>query len=225
MKNTILSVTAILLLFVLVGCEKDNYGAPGSVLSGKVMYQDQAVGVRSNGTQLELWQYGFKLRAKIPVYIAQDGTYKATLFDGEYKLVRLSGAPWENQPTDTINVTVKGNTVFNVPVVPYFIIKNASFQKENNSVTAKFVIEKVSQTQNLELARLYLGKTTIVDQNNNDANSSLPVASITVGQETSITVEIPSKLASADYVFARIGVKTAGVGEQFYSSPQKIQLK
>ena len=215
---------ALILCIVVAGCAYDNYDQPGSLLSGKVVYQNEPVGVRSNGTQLELWQYGYALRAKIDVYISQDGSYSAKLFDGDYKLVRLSGAPWENQ-RDTISVTVKGNTVVDVPVVPYFVIKNATFQKSDDKIIAKFTIEKVSASANLSLARLYLGKTIITDQNNNAANVSLNAASITLGQEATITATIPASLASADHLFARVGVQSAGIGELFYTAPQKIQLK
>jgi PBP1b-binding outer membrane lipoprotein LpoB len=222
MKKIIFIVT--LFSMVLTGCEYDNYDPPTSILSGKVKYQNEPVNVRSNGTQLELWQDGYALRAKIAVYIDQDGNYSAALFDGNYKLVRLAGAPWENQ-TDTIPVTVKGNTVVDVPVNPYFVVRNVSFQKEGSNITGKFTIEKISASANLSLARLYLGKTLITDQNNNAANATINASAITVGQETTVSLSIPASLASEDYLFARIGVQTQGVGELYYSVPQKIQLK
>jgi hypothetical protein len=209
---------------VLTGCEYDNYEAPTSILSGKVTYQNEPVGVRSNATQLELWQGGYALSAKIAVLIDQDGNYSACLFDGDYKLVRLAGAPWENR-TDTIPVTVKGNTVVDVPVTPYFIVRNAAFQKDGDKVTATFTIEKVSPSANLSLARLYLGKTIITDQNNNVANATLNTVDITLGQTVSLSVSIPASIASADYLFARIGVQTAGIGELYYSESHKINLK
>jgi hypothetical protein len=224
MKKNILFIAIVICTFVLYGCEYDNYDEPTSVLSGKIVYQNQPVGVRSNATQLELWQDGYALRAKIPVYIAQDGTYQAMLFDGNYKIVRLSGAPWENQ-TDTIPVTVKGNTVVDIPVVPYFIIRNATFQKVNNTITAKFTIEKTSNITDLGAVRLYLGKTIITDQSNNAANVALEVSNIVLGQEATVTTTIPESLASADYLFARVGVQAVGIGELYYTSPQEIQLK
>ena len=45
--------------FVLISCEHDNYDAPNAILSGKVVYEGEAVGVRTNGTQLERWQDGY----------------------------------------------------------------------------------------------------------------------------------------------------------------------
>jgi hypothetical protein len=213
-----------LFCMALTGCEYDNYEPPTSILSGKVMYQNEPVGVRSNGTQLELWQDGYALHAKIAVYVDQDGNYSASLFDGNYKLVQLAGAPWENR-TDTIQVTVKGNTTVDVPVTPYFVVRNAAFQKNGDNVTATFTIEKVSDSANLSLARLYLGKTMITDQNNNVASMTLNATDIALGQTATLSVSIPASLASADYLFARVGIQTVGVGELYYTASQKIQLK
>jgi PBP1b-binding outer membrane lipoprotein LpoB len=223
MKKIIFLAVTFLCLF-LAGCEYDNYEAPTSILSGRVTYQNEPVGVRSNATQLELWQDGYALSAKIAVSIDQEGHYSACLFDGAYKLVRLAGAPWENR-TDTIPVTVKGNTIVDVPVTPYFIIRNAAFQKDGDRITATFTIEKVSPSASLNLARLYLGKTIITDQNNNMANAMLNAADVTPGETVALSVSIPASLASADYLFARIGVQAAGIGELYYTESHKINLK
>src|SRR5687768_11903068 len=87
------------LLLATAACEGltsvDNYDAPGSTLTGQVMFDGQGVGVRSNGVQLELWEPAYPLRQKIPVYVAQDGSFSATLFDGSYKLNLLANnGPW-----------------------------------------------------------------------------------------------------------------------------------
>ena len=47
------------------GCEKDNFDAPKATLSGKVTYNGNAVGVRTNATQLELWQDGYALHSRM----------------------------------------------------------------------------------------------------------------------------------------------------------------
>jgi hypothetical protein len=208
----------------LTGCEYDNYDPPTSILSGRVLYGDEPVGVRSNGPQLELWQDGYALSAKIAVSLDQDGNYSACLFDGNYKLVRLAGAPWENR-TDTIPVTVKGNTVVDVPVTPYFVLRNVAFQKTGDLITGSFVIEQVSPSANLSLARLYLGKTVITDQNNNVASATLNAADLTVGQTVTLSVSIPASAVPSGYLFARVGIQTAGVGELYYSESQKIELR
>ena len=221
MKNI---VRLFVVVALLAGCDYDNYDPPTSTLSGKVAYQNEAVGVRSGGTQLELWQSGYDLSAKIAVYIDQDGLYSAKLFDGNYKLVRLAGAPWENQ-TDTIPVTVKGNTVVDVSVTPFFVIRNAAFQKNGDQISATFTVEKVSSSANLGLARLYIGKTIITDQNNNVANASMDASAIMLGQQVNLSVAIPESIASEEYLYARVGIQNAGVGELYYSVAEKIRLK
>lgn len=61
MKTKILFIVACV-SFLLASCEYDNYDAPSAKLSGRVLYNDAPVGVRTNGTQLELWQDGYELR-------------------------------------------------------------------------------------------------------------------------------------------------------------------
>src|ERR1044071_204279 len=227
MKNKFLSaITLLALVSILFGCKKDNYDPPGSKLSGRVVYQNQPVGVRSNGVQLELWQSGFQLFTKIAVYIAQDGTFSASLFDGDYKLTRLKGnGPWADN-TDTINVQVRGNTTVDVPVDPYFITKSETFTKRGSNINASVTLQRVNTTRNLELVRLYIGQTIITDQNNNAAiNEKLASAITDITQPITLSAAIPSGLAGKDYVYARVGVKTAGVAELLYSQPQKVALK
>jgi len=224
--NKILSSSfiAMLLCMLVIGCKKDNYEKPTSILSGKVVYNKEAVGVRSAGVQLELWQHGFQLFTKIPVYVAQDGSFSASLFDGNYKLVRLPGnGPWVNN-TDSIDVTVKGGATIEVPVQPYFIIRNATVGKNGTTVTATFSIERINASQPLESASLYLGKTEIVDAVNNLRAAALSASQIgDITATVTINVTIPATLTGESFFYARIGVKTAGVGEQIYTQPFKIE--
>jgi hypothetical protein len=166
----------------LAGCEYDNLEAPMSSLSGKVVYNNKPVGVRTNGNQLELWQEGHKLRTLIPVYISHDGTFSASLFDGTYKLVRKGNSAWLQQATDTIVVEVKGNTKVDVPVTPYSTIDNESFVFANNTITANFTVNKIVATTNVEAVRLYLGKTMLTDEGRNEVRVSANMASVVLGE-------------------------------------------
>ena len=210
MKTKILFIVACV-CFLLASCEYDNYDAPSAKLSGRVLYNDAPVGVRTNGTQLELWQDGYELYTKIPVYIAQDGTFSASLFNGQYKLVRLSGAPWEDQPMDTIRIEVKGNTVVDVPVKPYFIIKNESYQKVVESAEVKSV-------------NFYLGEGILTDHNKNEYKGELDLSGLVLGQETTMTATIPEKMLKNGYAFARIGVQSNKSNEYFYTQVQKVSF-
>lgn len=215
----------IFVSIIFVGCEKDNFDAPKATLSGKVTYNNIPVGVRTNATQLELWQDGYALHSKIPVYIAHDGTFSASLFNGRYKLVRLAGGPWANQSKDTIVVDVKGNTVIDVPVTPYFNISNENFSKSTGSIVAKFTINKIVESANVGVVSLFLGKSILTDSNKKEGNIDAKQEEIVLGKEMSITANIPASLANADYIFVRVGVKATVSSEYYYTQVQKIILK
>lgn len=222
-KSLTLILAAASLLFA--ACEYDNFEAPSATLSGQLLYEGNAVPIRNNGAELELWQDGFPLRSLIPVYINQDGFYSASLFDGEYKLVRKGNSPWLHQSTDTIAVSVRGNTVVNVPVTPYYTVTNTTFQKNGNIVTGQFTVNRIVANSNLEFVRLYLGKTLLTDQVQRDLRVEGNVANFAFGQPTTLSGEIPENLRNLDFIFARIGVKSSLTGEYNYSPVQKIALK
>jgi hypothetical protein len=222
MKRFTLTILAGLGLLA-ASCEKDNITPPTSQLTGRVTYQNQALNVRGgSNVQLELWQRGEFFRNKIPVYVAQDGSFSATLFDGEYKLTRLrDNGPWVNN-TDSITVQVQGNTIVDVPVQPYFTIGTAAIAKSGNNVTASFPITKVG-TRDIESATLYLGYTQFVDNANQFASVSKGSADLTnLGQPVNLSVAIPASARGT--IYARVAVKTQGVNERIFSPVQKITL-
>ncbi len=213
---------------IFSGCKYDNFAEPKSVLSGKVMYDGQAIGVRSDGPQFELWEEGHALRTFIPVHIKYDGTYSSVLFDGQYKLVRKGDSPWLHQASDTIIVNVKGNTIVDIPVTPYFTISDPTFSRESLAVTSRFKINKVVANANLDVVRLFFGKNILLDNaklssqaHRVDADKS----KIVFGQESSLTAQIPTDLRNLDFIYVRLGVKSTVTGEYAYSPVQKITLK
>ena len=230
MKSKVIFLTTIAIVLFLTACKYDNFDTPQSILSGSVVYNNIPVGVRSGAAELELWQYGYQLRSKIPVYIAQDGTFTAKLFDGNYKLVRLAGAPWATQ-TDSIDVKVSGNTVVTVPVAPFGTITGATFAytKTDVSMTANCSVAKVG-TAAITSLTLYVGVTSIIDANNNTVSTTLPAASLT-DLTTPKTVKValtnvsPTFLSARSYVYVRLGLLTAGSAERIYTQVQKIQLQ
>lgn len=226
MKTKILAFLVMTSWVMLTGCEKDNYQQPKSVLKGRIVHDGQAIGLRSNGVQLELWQHGYQLFTKIPVYIQQDGTFSASLFDGNYKLVRLRGnGPWIDN-SDSIDIQLKGSMELDVPVTPYFVFKNDTYQKGEKAVSATFNLQQVNTSRQIERVNLYIGTTTIVDANNNAGNVQKVAADLTdLTKPVTLTAPLSAALASREYVFVRLGVKTAGVGEMLFGAPQKIQLK
>ena len=223
MKRKIYFFCAFLIV-LLSACEKDNLEEPASILSGNVTFQGQPIGVRSDRVQFEIWQRGYAFFTKIPLNIAQDGSFKATLHDGDYKLVRLpNSGPWANN-TDTINVSLNGSASVDIPVEPYFVIKNASFTKSGTNVTATFTIEKNgTHTRTLEATKLFLGRYLILDFGNNAANKD--ATGLVLGQPVTVTLAIPTAIANDDFIFARVGIKTRDIGEYLYTASQKLQLK
>lgn len=209
-------IIASLLLIISAGCKKDNFEKPASTLSGHIVYDKNALGLRSNGVQVELWQHGYALFSKIPVYVGQDGAFSAILFDGDYKLVlRQGNGPWLDN-ADSIDVKVSGATNVDITVKPYFIITNATFAKSGTQLTASVSVQQINNNLPLEAVSLYIGNTNIVDQVNS-------IKSVSVTPDISQTVNIQMTLPADAAYFARIGVKTAGVAEQVYSQVQEIK--
>ena len=216
-----LYVFSALLIVLLSACEKDNLEEPTSILSGNVTFQGQPIGVRSDRVQFEIWQRGFDFFTKIPLNIAQDGSFKATLHDGDYKLVRLPNAgPWVNN-TDTINVSLNGSASVDIPIEPYFVIKNVSFTRTGTNVSTTFTVEKNgTHTRTLEATKLFLGRYYILDLGNNAANKD--ATGLVLGQPVTVTLAIPTAFANDDFIFARVGIKTKDIGEYLYTVSQKL---
>jgi len=181
--------------------------------------------VRSGGVVFELWQHGYQLFSRIPLNIAQDGSFSALIFDGDYKLVRAKGSgPWLDN-TDSIDVRVRDGLVLDVPVQPYYFLKDVLFEKNGTEVRATFSVQTVNNSRALEYVRLFIGPNYILDLNNNSANKQANLAAININQPITLTVTIPASLANESFIYARVGVKTTGIAELLYSQAQKIQLK
>ena len=87
MKKIIPFFIMICCLLAVSSCSYDNFEEPKATLTGKAIYDGEAVGVRSGSSEFALFQDGYALKGSIPVYIAQDGSYSVSLFNGDYKLV------------------------------------------------------------------------------------------------------------------------------------------
>lgn len=222
-KTSILTIL-ITTTVIFTSCEYDNFAEPTSILSGRVVYAGEPIGVRTNGPQLELWDDGQELSAQFPIHIAHDGTFSAVLFDGEYKLVRKANSPWLPELTDTLVIQVNGHTEIDIPVQPYFTVSNSSIQQNDGTVTANFTLNKVAETATLDNVNIYFGKNMLIDDVRHDHKTSIPAADITIDGTNSITAEIPATLSSLGYIFIRIGVKSTASGELYYTQVQKINL-
>ncbi|WP_256002270.1 DUF3823 domain-containing protein [Pedobacter deserti] len=212
------------------GCELDNYEPPQSPLTGRIVFEGNAVGIRQGISVLQLFQPGFQTVTPINVNVKQDGTFASMLFDGNYKLVRISGnGPWEAN-TDTIDVVVKGATSVDVPVRPYFTLSDASFSVEGEVLNATCRITNVVAGRQIERISLILGKTIILDDPTKlgpspaDPLSTKAGAGLDLSQPVSLSQNLTAEpLASAPYLYARIALKVVGVPELLYSDVYPVK--
>lgn len=225
MKRKFLSALIVMSGIFLTSCEYDNFEEPTSTLAGRVVFEGNAVGVRTNGPQLELWQDGYPVRSLIPVHIEHNGSFSANLFDGQYKLVRKGNSPWLPQQTDTLVINVKGNTTVDVPVIPYFTVSTQAPLVANSELTVNFTVNKHVASAELDAVRLYIGKSILVDHSRNEFSVSLNVSSLVLGTPATLKAQLPESLKNLPYVFVRVGVKAKSTGEYSYTQVQKIALK
>jgi len=214
---------------MVTGCGTDNYDEPTSVLQGQILYNGTPIGLRGSGgaIELQLYQDGYELHNFISVFVNQDGTYKARLFDGEYKLMfKDKNGPWVNS-RDTIPVTVKGNTIKNLDVTPFFIVSDENItMSEDSLVTFAGTIEKIDPTAALASVTLYIGETLFTDNINNVANVVVANSKITTFPYTlseTMNLKGDKKVAASKHLFGRICVKTTGTTEGVFSKVFKIK--
>lgn len=205
-------------------CGLDNYDAPKSQLRGKITYNGESVGLRGTGeaVQLQLYQDGYQLRDHISVYVGQDGTFEALLFDGEYKLVtRNQNGPWVNS-RDTMTVNVKGFTEIELNVTPFFTISNENIILNGSVLNASFTVNQIVNTAVIDYVTLLLGKTSFVDDVSNFVRKDF-------GDQEAGNINLSTDLSgnndliTAKTLFARVGVRTVGADQAIYSKVFRLK--
>jgi len=214
-------------------CKEDNYDEPKALLSGKVVYKGEPIGVEYNQVRLQLWQPGWGKLAPIDVEVAQDASYSAMLFNGNYKMVFPVGqGPFmtilkDGSAKDTIFVEVNGNKQVDVEVIPYYMIRTPKFTASERKVSGSLSLEKVitdANAKKVERVSLYINKTDFVSGANNIVVTDLDGAAIKDLNAITINTLVPDIMPAQNYVFARIGVKIAGVEDLIFSPVTKVQL-
>jgi hypothetical protein len=233
MKNKLIWIIGLFLGAGLVSCENDNYDKPQSMLQGRIVYQGEPLAVGYNEVNFQLWEPGWQLKSPINVAVDQDGSYSALLFNAQYKLIiQPAQGPFRSirntaTESDTVVVQVNGSQNLDIEVMPYYMIRNAQLSGANRAVTATFKLEKIitdANAKNVERVYLYVNKTAFVDRGNNIANKELAGGNITDMNNISLNVNVPAIAPAQNYVFARVGLKIAGVEDMLYSPVQKIQI-
>lgn len=207
----------VLIVCLLVACGKDNYEAPDAKLVGRVSFDGKPVGVRGSNAsvRLQLWQDGFALRTPIDVFVAQDGSFSSSLFNGTYKLVTVSGnGPWIHT-ADTLVVNVNGETHVDFPVQPYFTLSDIRYWLEGTELFATFSLAQLDASRNVEEINLLINDTQFVDLGHFIARETATTAE---NGTITIRMDIADELSSSRVVFARVGVKIGGITEAIYDS-------
>lgn len=215
--------STVLCMLLATGCGLDNYDEPQSTLEGRVVYNNQSIGVRgtADAVQVQLYQDGYEKHDPIPVYLTQDGSFKAILFNGQYKLITRSGnGPWLNS-TDTIVVNVNGYTTCELPVTPYYTLAEENFSLNGNIVNGSTLVTKVVETS-ISSALLLVSKTAFVDEGTYLARQELTdVSEGTLSM--SLDLSGNDDAASAVALYARIGVKPAESDQYVYTPVVQIK--
>ena len=217
----------------MFSCKKDNYDAPSSTLSGKLVYKGEGFGLEKDQVPFQLYQFGFGKVGPIGASFTQEGTYSAALFDGEYKLIIPNGQGpflWKQTAAgkpDSLVINLKGSQVLDLEVTPYYMIKGTQIAASGGKVNATFKIEKIITDVNAKDigdVTLYINKTQFVSGGNNIGTAGIAGSAIADPNNISLTVTIPSITPTQNYVFARIGLKIAGVEDRIFSPLVKVQF-
>jgi len=206
-------------------CGLDNYDAPESKLFGRLTYNGEPIGVRGTGeaVQLQLYQDGYELRDPIPVYVTQDGSFEATLFDGEYKLVtRDNNGPWLNN-RDTTIVNVSGTANVDVEVTPYFTLSDVSLSLNGSQVDASFQINQIVDDAAIDRVMILVSATAFVDDVVYIARLDLDDVETGVSLTGSLDLSGNRDFEAGKPLVARIGVHPAGKDQAIYS--QVVRLR
>lgn len=224
----------ILFLFLPVfSCKKDNYKEPSTTLKGRILYNNEEIGLEYDRVPLEFYQMGFGKKGAMTASFAQDGSYSVLFSDGNYKLIIPNGqGPFKwNQNTagvnDTLAVTVNGSQTMDLQAIPYYLIRNAVYKVSGTDLTATFRVDQIitgNTAKKIERVNLYVNKTQFVSGADNIASSELSGGAITDPAALTLKVGIPAVVPVQNYVFARIGIKIEGVEDMIFSPLQKIQL-
>lgn len=234
MKVILQYIVTVLCCASIISCKKDNYDPPSSLLTGRIVYKGEAINVEHDRVPFELYQYGFGKVGPINGAITQDGKFSHLLYDGDYKFVVRPGQgpflwPQSGGKADTISITVKGSMNMDIEVNPYYMIRTPQIAKGSAGITASCKAEKIitdaANAKNIERVSLYINKTQFVSGTDNIAKMDIAGSDITNPNNITMSVAVPNISPIQDYVYARIGLKIAGVEDMIFSPLTRIVYK
>jgi hypothetical protein len=206
------------------GCSKDNYDKPESFLTGRIVYENTPLNLRGTGQAivLQMYQHGYAYFNPINIYVGQDGSFSAALFNGDYLLVTRDGnGPWVNS-RDSVKISIKGHTSIDLEVTPYFTISDENISVSGSKLNISFHLRQVVPAANISRVMLLLNNTQFVDDINNIFRRDF--ADVKTGSVL-LEMDIPTNSGMSDIkaLFARICVWAEGADQGIYSSV--IRLK
>src|SRR5690606_31607558 len=216
MKTSFQYIIAILCVITLFSCKKDNYDAPSSMLSGRLVYQGEPIFVEYDRAPFQLFQFGFGKVGALNGTFDQEGKYSMLLFDGEYKFTIQNGQGpfvWKKTTSgapDSLTINVRGAQTVDIEVTPYYMLRNPQLSGSGQTVSGTFGLDKIiegAEGRDVERVNLYINKTLFVSGTNNIASSGLNGNEITDLNNINLQVSVPAMTPTQSYVFARIGVK------------------
>ncbi|WP_026967326.1 DUF3823 domain-containing protein [Algoriphagus terrigena] len=234
MKEILKNIAGVIGLgVILTSCSYDNYEEPKLTLEGTLVYQGEPIGVSYNDVYMELWEQGWQRLGSISVAVDQDGTFSSQLFAGEYKLI----IPGNQGPfrkianpesgNDTIPINLSGSQLMEIEVLPYYMIRSLNISGGSDKVEAAFSLEKIITDVNakdIQEVFLYVSKTSFVDGRTSIANTRIGGSDLTDLSNISLSVNVPARVPTQDYAFARIGVRIQGVEDMIFSDIVKVDL-
>ncbi len=239
-KNKIITLLMMVLasasLILIASCNKelDNRKYPQSRISGAFLYNGQPVTIMGTASDaggsnmLQLTQNDPErfVAGNIRMFAKGDGTFTILTYDGNYTLNVTPGkGPWQQPPAKTFDL--KGEANVNFDVTPYFWMSNYTSTFVDSVFTAKFKLEKIVPTANLERVVIYFGTTMITDITSKQAERIIPgvvPGDVTVSFNLkNLTTAEKVTLRTTGVTYANVGVKTQGVSDLLYSKVMALK--
>jgi len=232
LHNIVLAAFCAVIIF---SCQKDNYKPPSIALTGALTYKGEPLQFQYNQIGFQLYQYGFGNIGSINETFTQDGTYAALLFAGNYKLtIPNNQVPFKWNQTvagvpDSLNIALTSTQVLNIEVMPYWMIRTPVLVAGSGNITATFKVEQIitdANAKQIEQVSLFLNKTQFVSSDGNEhmQETDLAGSAIIDPNNISLSAAIPTIIPAQNYIFARIGIKIAGLESWIFSPVQKISF-
>ena len=126
-----------------------------------------------------------------------------------------------------------GRTV-DVQVTPYYLLDDATITCSGRQVTGTCTITEVTPGATIEKVGLYVGRNIIVDDTRNLGQGGYTEenAGLTAGQTVTLNVDlsgfstnsINNSLPQTGFVYARMGLKIAGIDAMIFTEPVQVHF-